>query len=864
MRAFARCGSGISVGSAGQRRTSVINGSVSVVEEMSLSSSLSVRSYVRGGKGLSALGFAQVGSSFSMRGYGRLGSGISCIGLVRCGSIYTASVISFLTLGSSVSVRSYCRTGSAISSLGFAHIGSSCSVRGMTRFGSAVSILGGLRVGAAAKQGVSCMSFLQIGSSVSLRSFARIGKDLSCYSTTFMGSSLSVRAFTRVGSSVSILGKTNMGAMSVLGCVNIGSSMSLRSFSRTGNALSALDFVSIGSCMSVRSFVRLGSSLSAKGLINVANGIDTPSIMDRTAMGSSLSIRSYVRCGSAMSTMSFGSIGSSVSLRGCFRCGSSFSVIGKARVGQGLSLMGCMQVASTLSTRAWARFGDCFSVFDAISLGSALSTRSFVMLGSALSVFGEVKCRNKLSIASCSNFGSSVSVRSFVRVGSAVSALSFAHCGSSVSVRSFIRAGSATSVLDFTNFASAVSIRSFVRLSSSLSIAGNTCCIGKAKIFVNSAASGTSASPQVHIYADENNAQQSMSMYSGSGSPAYGGTLHGTWVSTSTLTSSDRRMKYDVLPLFKTIMKQHQHNLPQHHMVEDLTDSSSSSSHKLSGENAVMSSIIKQIRPVSFKYKKHTDSKYNRYGFIAQELEAVLPSVIMTDKASGMKAVNYNDMIAVLALGIQSIDSRITNVDTKLNELADKQDDYYMDLSDRLKVMENSFAKLFDKTKAEQSGDLAVVKTADSSEATSINATSTSTDAVGKKQDSSVNKKIQALLNKIDFGGPVFKSWPQERKEKLRVKLAEHGIDLNDLLPKEETTPSTSNSTTEVIDSVSDSDEKAPDVDLTKFDESQTIESPEDQGQYSEQLAAARDNKKSLRASLREKAADSATTQLYA
>merc|ERR1712178_503348 len=74
----------------------------------------------------------------------------------------------------------------------------------------------------------------------------------------------------------------------------------------------------------------------------------------------------------------------------------------------------------------------------------------------------------------------------------------------------------------------------------------------------------------------------------------------------------------------------------------------------LTGQNAVMSNIIRQIRPVSFKYKNQADSKFNRYGFIAQELESVLSAVISPDKQSGMKAVNYNDMIAVLALGIQS------------------------------------------------------------------------------------------------------------------------------------------------------------------------------------------------------------------
>merc|ERR1712046_304014 len=63
-----------------------------------------------------------------------------------------------------------------------------------------------------------------------------------------------------------------------------------------------------------------------------------------------------------------------------------------------------------------------------------------------------------------------------------------------------------------------------------------------------------------------------------------------------------------------------------------------------------------------------------------------------------MKAVNYNDMIAVLALGMQSIDTRLQQADQKLDMLYKKQDTIYVDLSDRMAVMEVMIKKVLNKS----------------------------------------------------------------------------------------------------------------------------------------------------------------------
>merc|ERR1719421_466326 len=153
------------------------------------------------------------------------------------------------------------------------------------------------------------------------------------------------------------------------------------------------------------------------------------------------------------------------------------------------------------------------------------------------------------------------------------------------------------------------------------------------------------------------------------------------------------------MPLMKTIMKQHKYASGS---TTDATASDPSST-----EGAVVASVLRQIRPVSFKYKSQSEAKYSRYGFIAQELEAVLPSVIHTAPDSGMKAVNYNDMIAVLALGIQSIDSRVVAMAEKVKDLGQKQENYYLEVSDRLHLMESLMKKVVQDVGVDQVPDAA-------------------------------------------------------------------------------------------------------------------------------------------------------------
>ena len=54
---------------------------------------------------------------------------------------------------------------------------------------------------------------------------------------------------------------------------------------------------------------------------------------------------------------------------------------------------------------------------------------------------------------------------------------------------------------------------------------------------------------------------------------------------------------------------------------------------------------------VSFQYKRTSESKYSRYGFIAQEIERVLPNLVQTNDQTGTLALLNNDLVAVLTPG---------------------------------------------------------------------------------------------------------------------------------------------------------------------------------------------------------------------
>jgi len=212
---------------------------------------------------------------------------------------------------------------------------------------------------------------------------------------------------------------------------------------------------------------------------------------------------------------------------------------------------------------------------------------------------------------------------------------------------------------------SSLSIRAFARLGSKIS------AHAKASFprvdFGNSKYYALQGGNAIKFYVDD---KQSMSMTSTSvpappgatGPPqpptvTGGGIMHGIWRSDEIIASSDARLKRNILPL-------HSH-LDEAALKRGVPEATGA----VLSNDAKTNWVLRQLRPVSFKYKsmgnteeETTEAKSTRYGFIAQDLEKILPEVVRdTDpqhnnagEPDDRKAVVYQDLIAVLTASSQT------------------------------------------------------------------------------------------------------------------------------------------------------------------------------------------------------------------
>ncbi len=84
-------------------------------------------------------------------------------------------------------------------------------------------------------------------------------------------------------------------------------------------------------------------------------------------------------------------------------------------------------------------------------------------------------------------------------------------------------------------------------------------------------------------------------------------------------------------------------------------------------------STVKQLRPVSYNKRDNlqsTDYNLFEYGFVAQEVQNVLPKIVTSDGSSDeILAVNYTALIPVLTKAIQELEAKVNNLETENAEL---------------------------------------------------------------------------------------------------------------------------------------------------------------------------------------------------
>lgn len=77
-----------------------------------------------------------------------------------------------------------------------------------------------------------------------------------------------------------------------------------------------------------------------------------------------------------------------------------------------------------------------------------------------------------------------------------------------------------------------------------------------------------------------------------------------------------------------------------------------------------LSKDIYQLRPVVFNYKQH-DPESKSVGLIAEEVEKVMPSLVVHDDYGNVETVKYHDLVPMLLNELQRLEKRVTELESK-------------------------------------------------------------------------------------------------------------------------------------------------------------------------------------------------------
>lgn len=217
------------------------------------------------------------------------------------------------------------------------------------------------------------------------------------------------------------------------------------------------------------------------------------------------------------------------------------------------------------------------------------------------------------------------------------------------------------SLVDFAHLGATLSLRSFCRSGSAISILGSLQLQNDVE-FLN---------PDASIYGRESSGAltRRITFPSTAGS---GGVLHGYWTADAVISTSDRRFKTDVVPLHRTLLSRMTGRSASRPAGEFTAEpASGGSSHAKNERASAVDWVLRELRPVSFEFRKATDSKAigesPRYGFIAQEVERVAPDLVRDD--GNTKYLVYQDILAMVTMAAQDHQDRLEQHDSEVKRL---------------------------------------------------------------------------------------------------------------------------------------------------------------------------------------------------
>merc|ERR1719321_1632791 len=86
--------------------------------------------------------------------------------------------------------------------------------------------------------------------------------------------------------------------------------------------------------------------------------------------------------------------------------------------------------------------------------------------------------------------------------------------------------------------------------------------------------------------------------------------------------------------------------------------------------------VLRELRPVAYRFNRGAEAKYMRLGFIAQELESVLPMLTrpISEAAGGepFKGVVITDLIAMLVSHAKSTQLRLDSHVEEMQSLRER------------------------------------------------------------------------------------------------------------------------------------------------------------------------------------------------
>lgn len=111
---------------------------------------------------------------------------------------------------------------------------------------------------------------------------------------------------------------------------------------------------------------------------------------------------------------------------------------------------------------------------------------------------------------------------------------------------------------------------------------------------------------------------------------------------------------------------------------------------------------IMQMKPVSYRWKQETDNNHLMLGFLAQDMEKIVPEVVSkTSGDSGSYSMRYTELIPVLTKAIQEQQTQIEELKkdkesqsaktTQLEQMLNHQQAAYIELQQQIKELQQKF-----------------------------------------------------------------------------------------------------------------------------------------------------------------------------